>query len=271
MKKFIIPACLLALNVIFFTACKKTGLSSRNDASADAIALKDQSSSDLVAFKGDELKNNIDKLVEKLHWVEQACFRIDVNPYTVYIDPNSVPSNVKADLILITHPHGDHWSTEELDKIVKPGTILIAPQEVVYTGNIAQRIVLKPGEQFKAFGKIKIEAVPAYNIDKIWFHPKEANWVGYLITINGVTIYHAGDTERIPEMKTFTADIAMVPLGQTYTFNTVNDAAEAAKDVHAKVAIPMHFGLYEGTAADAVMFQTLLQGFMPVIIKEKGQ
>jgi len=271
MKKFIIPACLLALNVIFFTACKKTGLSSRNDASADAIALKDQSSSDLVAFKGDELKNNIDKLVEKLHWVEQACFRIDASPYTVYIDPNSVPGNVKADLILITHPHGDHWSAAELDKIVKPGTILIAPAEVVYTGNIAKRIVLKPGDQFNEFEGIKIKAVPAYNVDKTNFHPKGNNWVGYLITIKGVTIYHAGDTERIPEMKTFTTDIALLSLGQTYTFNSVNDAAEAAKDVHAKVAIPMHFGLYEGTVADATSFKTLLNGVIPVVIKEKGQ
>ena len=72
-------------------------------------------------------------------------------------------------------------------------------------------------------------------------------------------------------MKTFTADIALLPLGQTYTFNTVNDAAEAAKDVHAKVAIPMHFGLYEGTPEDATTFKTLLNGVIPVIIKVKGQ
>ena len=267
MKKSILPAFVLALSLITIVACEKTGLNSRDD----IAGLRDQSAGLTTLQQGNKLKNNIDKIVENIHWVEQACFRIDINPYTVYIDPNSVPGDVKADLILVTHPHGDHWSTTELDKIVKPGTILIAPAEVVYNGNIAQRIVLKPGEQFTAFGKIKIEAVPAYNVDKVWFHPKEANWVGYLITINGVTIYHAGDTERIPEMKNFTTDIAMLSLGQTYTFNTVNDAAEAAKDVHAKVAIPMHFGLYEGNAADAITFKTLLTGFMPVVIKEKGQ
>jgi L-ascorbate metabolism protein UlaG (beta-lactamase superfamily) len=264
MKKLISQANLLALSLILVIGCQKTGLESRTG------TLKDPSSS-LTTLQKEELKNNIDKLVQNIHWVEQACFRIDVNPYTVYIDPNSVPDDVKADLILITHPHGDHWSAAELDKIVKPNTILIAPAEIVYNGNIGQRIVLKPGEQVTAFGKIKIEAVPAYNVDKVWFHPKEANWVGYLVTTNGVTIYHAGDTERIPEMKTFTTDIALLSLGQTYTFNSVNDAAEAAKDVHAKVAIPMHFGLYEGNAADAITFKTLLDGFMPVVIKEKGQ
>jgi L-ascorbate metabolism protein UlaG (beta-lactamase superfamily) len=214
---------------------------------------------------------DIKKIADRIHWVEQACFRIDASPYTVYIDPNSVPDNIKADVILITHPHGDHWSVEELDKIVKPGTILIAPQEVEYNGTIAKRIILKPGDEFNELPGLKIKAVPAYNIEKTQFHPREANWVGYLIKTNGVTIYHAGDTERLPEMKTFTADIALLPLGQTYTFNTVNDAAEAAKDVKAKLAIPMHFGLYEGTAEDAVTFQNLLSGVIPVIIKVKGQ
>jgi len=263
MKKIIIPACLLALGIILFNACTKDGLSSSEASAVNAASVKDQST--------DECKNNIDKLVKNIHWIEQACFRIDAGKYTVYIDPNSVPDNIKADVILITHPHGDHWSQAELDKIVKPTTILIAPAEIVYNGQIGKRIILKPGEEYNFSGNIKIKAVPAYNIDKTWAHPKENNWVGYLIKINGVTIYHAGDTELIPEMKTFSADIAMLPLGQTYTFNSVDDAAQAAKDVHAKLAIPMHFGLYEGTAEDAVTFKSLLKGSIPVIIKEKGK
>jgi L-ascorbate metabolism protein UlaG (beta-lactamase superfamily) len=246
MKKMIIPASLLVATLVLAAGCNKPESESSH-------------------------QKNINKVVENIHWVQQACFRIDAGPYIVYIDPNSVPSDKKADLILITHPHGDHWSQAELDKIVKPTTILIAPQEVVYTGNIAQRIILKPGETFNGLPHIKIKAVPAYNINKIQFHPREADWVGYLVTINDVTIYHAGDTERVPEMKSFTADIAMLPLGQTYTFDTVNDAAKAAKDVKAKVAIPMHFGLYEGTAADADHFKSLLDGIIPVVIKVKGQ
>ena len=243
MKRIIITASLLSFILILATRCHKQ--------EPDSIDLQ--------------------KIAGKLHWVEQACFRIDASPYTIYIDPNSVPADKKADLILITHPHGDHWSEAELDKIVKPTTILIAPAEVVYNGTIGKRIILTPGDEFNGLPGVKIKAVPAYNITKTWFHARENNWVGYLIKTNGVTIYHAGDTERVPEMKTFTADIALLPLGQTYTFNTVNDAAEAAKDVKAKLAIPMHFGLYEGTEADALTFQTLLSGTIPVIIKVKGQ
>ena len=140
MKKFIIPSHLLALSLILVTACNKPASNYE--------------------------QKKIAKLVEKIHWIEQSCFRIDAAPYTIYTDPNSVPGDIKADLILITHPHGDHWSVAELDKIVKPGTILIAPEEVVYTGKIAKRIVLKPGEEFNELGHIKIKAVPAYNIDK---------------------------------------------------------------------------------------------------------
>ena len=213
----------------------------------------------------------VTKMAENMHWIQQSCFRIEGSSYTIYTDPNSITQKDTADLILISHPHGDHYSAENLDKITGPNTIIIAPQDVVYSGTFGKRVNLTPGQEYEAFGCIKIKAVPAYNITKTSFHAKSANWVGYLITINGVTIYHAGDTELIPEMKDFTCDIALLSLGQTYTFNTVEDAAQAAKDVKAKLAIPMHFGLYEGTEANAVTFKNLLTGVIPVVIKAKGQ
>ncbi|MCK4836639.1 MAG: MBL fold metallo-hydrolase, partial [Candidatus Aminicenantes bacterium] len=98
---------------------------------------------------------------------------------------------------------------------------------------------------------------------------KENQWVGYILTIDGIRIYHAGDTERIPEMKNFSCDIALLPLGQTYTMNSVKEAAEAAIDVKAKIAIPIHYGLYEGKTQDAVEFQNILKDKIKVIIKEK--
>ncbi|MFL5810272.1 MAG: MBL fold metallo-hydrolase, partial [Flavisolibacter sp.] len=94
MKKFIIPTCLLVSNLFLVTGCNKPGSDSDH-------------------------QNDINKAVERIHWIEQACFRIDASPYTIYIDPNSVSGDIKADVILITHPHGDHWSPAELDKIVK--------------------------------------------------------------------------------------------------------------------------------------------------------
>ncbi len=213
---------------------------------------------------------SVDKMVSNMHWIQQSCFRIEGSSLTVYTDPNSITKKDTADIVLITHAHGDHYTTEDLDKIVGPKTIIVAPQDVTYNTTLGQRITLQPGGEYTAFGCVKIKAVPAYNITKS-YHPKGNNWVGYLITLDGVTIYHAGDTERIPEMQTFTCDIAMLPLGQTYTFNSVSDAAEAAKDVKAKVVIPMHFGYAEGTHDDAVTIQNLLNGIIPVVIKDKGQ
>ena len=126
--------------------------------------------------------------------------------------------------------------------------------------------MLKPGAQ-KIVAGVKVEAVPAYNVVKTNFHPKSNNWVGFVITISNVKIYHAGDTERIPEMKDIECDIALLPLGQTYTMNSVKDAADAAIDVKARIAIPIHYGLYEGKEEDARKFKELLAGKVDVIIK----
>jgi L-ascorbate metabolism protein UlaG (beta-lactamase superfamily) len=212
----------------------------------------------------------VNQVVDNIHWIEQACFRIESGNYTIYTDPNSITVKDTADIIVVSHPHADHYTAANLDKLVGPNTILIAPQEVIYTGKLAKRIILKPGEEYNAFGGILIKAVPAYNILKN-NHPKANNWVGYLIKVNGVTIYQSGDTERIPEMKTFTTDIAMLPLGQTFTMPNVMEAAESAKDVKAKVMIPMHFGLAEGKPEDAVSVKQMLDGIIPVVIKVKGK
>lgn len=212
----------------------------------------------------------INNFVDNMHWIQQACFRIETSSFTIYTDPNSITKKDTADLILISHPHGDHWTTADLDMISGPNTIIIAPVEVTYSGPHRKRIYLTPGQEYNAFGCISVKAVPAYNIVKTNYHPKEKNWVGYVVTVDGVTFYHAGDTELVPEMKDITCDIALLPLGQTYTFDHVSDAVQAAKDVKAKVAIPMHFGLYEGTSDDALSFKDLLDGVIPVVIKEKG-
>jgi L-ascorbate metabolism protein UlaG (beta-lactamase superfamily) len=115
---------------------------------------------------------------------------------------------------------------------------------------------------------IRIETLPAYNIKKTQFHPRSAGHVGYVLTIDGVRIYHAGDTERIPEMKELNCDIALLPLGQTYTMNSVNEAAQAALDTKAKIAIPMHYDMYEGTPQDAERFKKLLEGKVRVEIQK---
>ena len=213
----------------------------------------------------------VDQLVTNMHWIQQSCFKIEGSRFKIYTDPLNIVTPDEADVILITHPHGDHFSPADIAKVATSKTILIAPAECKYDGVLGLKVTLIPGKEYTAFGSIKIKAVPAYNIVKTQYHPRSKDWVGYVVTINGVTFYTAGDTERVPEMKDINTDIAMLSLGQTYTFETVADAAAAAKDVKAKVAIPMHFGLYEGTEADAQTFKTLLEGDVKVVIKNKEQ
>jgi L-ascorbate metabolism protein UlaG (beta-lactamase superfamily) len=228
------------------------------------------------ASNGKDDRNNkfkwklVNEMVKNMHWIQQSCFRIETPKCKIYTDPLSITQTDVANLILVTHAHGDHFSPDDINKLTGPNTVIIAPAECNYTGS-AKRIILKPGEEYNAGRGVKIKALYAYNITKTDFHPKSNNWVGYLITINGVTIYHAGDTERIPEMKDIRCDIALLPLGQTYTMNSVADAAESAKDVHAMVAIPMHYGMWEGTETDAQTFKDLLEGFVKVVIKTKGE
>lgn len=220
-----------------------------------------------LSTEGADIKSTPDKMLEKIHWFGQSGVKIETGDKIIYIDPLIAEKTEDADIILITHPHSDHFDLRSIEKVAKKETVFIATQdceERIKSKFNAQVITLKPGMS-KDINGILIEAVPAYNTP----HPKINNWVGYILTIDGVRIYHAGDTERIPEMKEFTCDIAMLPLGQTYTMKSVEEAAEAAQDVKAKIAIPIHFGIYEGTKEDADKFAELLKGNIQVVIKEK--
>ena len=216
-------------------------------------------------------EKNIMEMTDNIHWLGQAAVKITALDQTIYIDPFQIEEKDPADIILITHSHGDHLSPGDIKKISHSNTTIIAPRECLAKVEdipSGKTMASAPGFRSQA-GEISIEAVPAYNIKKTNFHPRENQWVGYILTINGVRIYHAGDTERIPEMKNIRCDVALLPLGQTYTMNSVQEAAEAALDVKASVAIPIHYGTYEGTTQDADQFKTLLAGKIKVIIKER--
>lgn len=207
-------------------------------------------------------------MVKQIHWLGQATVKIDADGQVIYIDPYQIKEADKADLILITHSHSDHCSVPDISKLTHEKTLFVAPKDCVERLQEISKTkvnVLEPGMS-TTIQDILIEAVPAYNVIKTNYHPKENKWLGYILTINGVRIYHAGDTERIPEMKDFTCDIAMLPLGQTYTMNSVKEAAEAAMDVKAKIAIPIHYGKYEGTIEDAREFQRILKDTIDVVI-----
>jgi L-ascorbate metabolism protein UlaG (beta-lactamase superfamily) len=211
---------------------------------------------------------NVEAFAESIQWFGQASVKIQQSGKTIYIDPYNLKANDKADAILITHPHFDHFSIEDIKKIATPNTIMFCPSEVkdkVSELDLATVYAVSPGYQSEWKG-ITIHAVPAYNILKTEKHPKSSNWIGYVLTLGHVKLYHAGDTERVPEMKSISCDIMLLPLGQTYTMNTVEEAVEAVLDTNASIAIPIHYGMYEGSAKDAERFSKLLDGRVEVII-----
>ena len=206
-------------------------------------------------------------MVANIFWLGHDSFRF-TGEKTVYIDPWKLAAGAElADLILVTHEHGDHFSAGDIAKISKADTVVVAPQSVA-TQLGGKTIVAKPGDKLNAAG-VAIEVVPAYNPNKK-FHPKSAGHVGYILTLNGKRIYHSGDTDLIPEMANIHVDIALLPVSGTYVMTAV-EAAEAANTIKPGLAIPMHYGDPDvvGTSSDAEEFKRLAK--VPVEILEKSK
>ena len=202
---------------------------------------------------------NVLEFAKTIQWLGQATVKITYKGQTIYIDPYQLKSTDKADLILITHDHMDHLSLSDISKISSKETKFIVAQpcaDSLRKHGYQHIQALKPGESVTYNGLI-INAVYAYNIKKP-MHKKSSEYVGFVIGFDGVSLYHTGDTERIPEMKQIRCDIIMLPLGQTYTMNSVEEAVDAVLDTKASVAIPIHYGLYEGTKEDASRFAEIL-------------
>ena len=188
------------------------------------------------------------------------------NGKKIAIDPYNIGSNiVKADLVLITHSHYDHCSIKDIDKIVsKEGVIVVSADcqsKVVRLGGKDMQVV-EIGDQLD-FGKISIKVVPAYNVGKD-FHPKSEGWLGYVIKIGNVIIYHSGDSDFIPEMKNLTGYgkkenefVCLLPVSGKYVMDA-EEAAKVASLLSPDLAIPMHYGAgIAGTRADAEKFVEL--------------
>lgn len=204
-------------------------------------------------------------MVEKIHWLGHAGFFIDLISVKMYIDPYQIKKDSpKADIILITHDHFDHFSLEDIRKIAKTDTVIVGPLGVKERSSYKTEI-LRPGEKIK-LKEIEVEGVPAYNLYKS-FHPKENGYLGFVIAVEGKRVYHAGDTEFIPEMKKIEAEIILLPVGGTYTMNA-KEAAEAANTINPQVAIPMHWGSIVGTRKDAEEFKRLCKPEVIILDKE---
>ena len=200
----------------------------------------------------------------QIKWYGHDTFTLHHNNLTVCIDPYQLDKKINADIVLISHNHFDHLSNDDLQKASTEKTIIIAAKECL--GQIetkcSQIIGIEPGEE-KAISDIKIKAIPAYNLDKINpqtnqpFHPKQDKKVGFVVTMNDSTFYHAGDTDFIPEMNGLSPDVFFVPVSGTYVM-TAKEAARSIIGVKPKLAIPMHYGSIVGSVNDAESFKSLV-------------
>jgi L-ascorbate metabolism protein UlaG (beta-lactamase superfamily) len=208
-------------------------------------------------------------LVKDIHWLGHDTFKI-TGEKVIYTDPFKIKDSGeedRADIILITHEHHDHCSPEDIKKIQGPDTVIVTTPSCAekLSGNVK---IAKRGDVMD-IGGIRIEAVPAYNIDKK-FHPKDKDGVGYIFTVRGERIYLAGDTDYIPEMKTFkNVGIALLPVSGIYVM-TAEEAVKAALDIKPDIAIPMHYGKIIGTRMNAEKFaEELRKKIEVVILKEE--
>ena len=210
-------------------------------------------------------------MLENIEVLYHSSIRINKEK-TIYIDPFKIDRNYNdADIVFITHDHYDHYSEEDIDKVINENTIIIIPEELLTKLlkkgiNKNAIITVEPNEKYVVQG-IKFETIPAYNTNKT-FHPKKNGWVGYIIIINGIRYYIAGDTDITEENKQVKCDVAFVPVGGTYTMD-FKEAASLINEIKPKIAIPIHYGSIVGTEQDAIDFIRLLHPEIKGIILMK--
>lgn len=216
-------------------------------------------------------------VIEKIN---HSAIRVRGKNIVIYFDPFMLGDGTmdKADIICVSHEHHDHCSPEDIKKIIKNDTVIVtinAVPEILKDLSVEKIILVKPGDNIEVMG-VKIEAAPAYNINKfrspgVPFHPPQDGKVGFVVEIDGVRIYHAGDTDNIPEMKNLkNIDVAFLPVSGIFAM-TAAEAAEATSVINPKLAVPIHYGDFSyqgnpiGSKDDGLEFKKLCAAPVEII------
>nr|WP_297766297.1 MBL fold metallo-hydrolase [uncultured Butyrivibrio sp.] len=211
-------------------------------------------------------------MLDNIEVFTQSSIRVKSGVGTIYVDPFRMKEEPHdADYVLITHDHYDHFSIEDIHKVIKNTTILVVPVRMEDDARELERevgeiVTVKPGV-YKELSGLELETIPAYNTVKP-FHPRRAEWVGYILRVDGKRVYIAGDTGATKEAKQVKCDIALVPVGGTYTLDTKR-AADLINTIRPEYAIPTHYGSIVGKKSDGQTFASLVKS--PVKVVEKIQ
>ncbi len=212
-------------------------------------------------------------MIDRIEVFTQNSIRIRADKVTIYADPFQMKESPHdADYILITHKHYDHFSPDDIRKVAKDTTVLVAPESMLDEAkeieqDVKEIVAVKPGVYREIIG-LELETIPAYNILKP-FHPKHAEWVGYIVNIDGKRIYIAGDTDLTKEARQVKCDIALLPIGGHYTMDA-SKAAELANAIRPEYVIPTHYGSIVGKFSDAQTFANLVESTIKVVEKIPG-
>ena len=209
-------------------------------------------------------------MTDNIEVFKQNSIRISGHPGVIYIDPLQLADEPHdADYVLITHDHYDHFSPEDIVKVCSRRTVLVVPEKMAKKAEelsdaVGRIYTVKPGT-YHELDELEFETVPAYNSLKP-FHPKGAGWVGYILHVDGKRIYVAGDTDATKEAKAVKCDIAMVPIGGTYTMDA-KKAAELVNELRPEIAIPTHYGELVGKPSDGEVFAENVKAPVRVVFK----
>ena len=197
-------------------------------------------------------------MIDNISVNAQSSIRIDYNGKVIRFDPYQIDKDYNdADYIFITHPHYDHYSEKDIDKVKKENTKIIVPKELESeVSDFSEVLVVEPNKEY-TIDDISFTTTYAYNLDK-YFHKKESNWVGYIVNLNNEKIYVSGDTDIVPELYDIKADIAMICIGGTYTCDYI-EASELINKIHPKYTVPIHYKTIVGSETDADKFGELVK------------